>query len=328
MSSQKEESPRDPGDLVARKDQVTAEFGPWMVSNIRLGEGVHTKRDDWIGVGEFLVHAVTQAVSDLASKPLEHLRILDLACGEGGFSIELGLHGASVLGIEGRAANVEKARFAAEELGLDRVTFQLGDVRDWREEEIGRFDVVLCLGILYHLEAADAVHLIQRCHEVCDDILVIRSAVGLNPNVGITVNGTTYQGRKYGEDVRQNFASLKNATSFLPTRASLLNLLSDTGFTSVYEVRNPVVPEIDVLRDSVTLAAIRGRRAPYRSIPELDGVVSEMRWPERRGPSWLRSAALPEQGLYWRIRERLFHTVHKVIFESSRPIDAWRRHGR
>jgi len=314
----------DAADLRARKDELTAEHGAWMANNIHLGHGVHTRSNNWVGIGDLLVHAVTQAVADLTAKPLDQLRVLDLACGEGGFSIELGLHGASVLGIEGRTGNIEKARFAAEVLGLDRVTFQQGDVREWTEESIGRFDVVLCLGILYHLEATDAVNLIERCYGICEDVLVIRSAIGLTPNVGVSVNGRNYRGRRYGENVREQFASLDNPISFFPTRASLLNLLADTGFTSVYEVRNPVVPELDDFRDNVTLAAIRGHRAPFLSIPELDEALPELRRPDRRGPSWIWAAALPEQGIYWRLRERLFHTVRRTIWESQRPIESWR----
>jgi SAM-dependent methyltransferase len=280
--------------------------------------------DGFVGTGEFLVYSVVQAVADLVGKPLSDLRILDLGCQEGGYAIEFALHGAEVVGIEAREANIDKARARAAALGVDRVTFELGDVRDLTERRFGPFDVVLCLGIVYHLEARDAVRLIEDCFSLCDRLLVVRSAVGLSADFDEVVNGRRYRGRRYREDVRHLGASIDNEVSILPTRATLLNLLADVGFASVLEVRNPVVPGFDNLRDSVTYAAIRGERIPFRSAPELEVVAAGLRRPERRGPSWIWAAAHPQQGPYWRIRERLFHTVRDTLW-TRHPINVWRR---
>jgi SAM-dependent methyltransferase len=277
-----------------------------------------------VGTGEFLVYSIVQPVADLAGKPLGDLRILDLGCQEGGYAIELALHGAEVVGIEARQANIDKARASAAALGLDGVTFEVGDVRDLSERLLGRFDVVLCLGVLYHLGARDAVRLIEDCASLCDRLLVIRSAVGLSPDFDEVINGRRYRGRRYREDVQQLGASIDNEVSVLPTRASLLNLLADVGLSSVLEVRNPVVPGFDDIRDSVTYVAIRGDRLPFRSVPELDVVAAGFRRPERRGPAWIWAAANPQQGPYWRVRERVFHTVRDTLW-ARRPIDSWRR---
>jgi predicted RNA methylase len=315
----------DSGTIEARRDALIAEHGSWIAYNVSLAPGVYSMGDSRVGMAEFLVQSITQAVADLVGKPLDELRVLDLACHEGGFAIELGLHGAEVLGIEARPANIEKARFAAEVLGLDRVTFEIGDVRDLTEERLGRFDVVLCLGILYHLEAPDAVRLIERCFSLCDRIVVIRSAVGLSPDFDEYVGSRRYRGRRYREDVRHRGASIDNPTSIWPTRASLLNLLADVGFSSVLEVRNPFVPGLDDLRDSVTYVAVRGERATFRSVTDVNTILPELRRPERRGPSWIWAAADPQQGAYWRVRERVFHTVRNTLFASRRHIDDWRR---
>src|SRR5687768_12423016 len=48
------------------------------------------------------VRRVMQVCRDLASRPLDQLRILDVACGEGVYSIEAGLRGAQVLGVDAR----------------------------------------------------------------------------------------------------------------------------------------------------------------------------------------------------------------------------------
>jgi 2-polyprenyl-3-methyl-5-hydroxy-6-metoxy-1,4-benzoquinol methylase len=180
-------------NLEARRDEVIAEYGPWVAFNIDLGHGVHTIRAGEVGTPEFMVHAFTQIITDLAAKPLDQLRVLDLACHEGGYALELARHGATVVGIEGRRENVEKARFAADALRLDRATFIEDDVRNLALSIHGRFDVVLCLGIHYHLEGHDAIRLLERCFECCDHLAIIRTAIGLSVNADTKVGLHTYR---------------------------------------------------------------------------------------------------------------------------------------
>jgi hypothetical protein len=284
---------------------------------------VHTLAPGLVGTSEFMVHAFTQVVADLADKPLDQLRVLDLGCHEGGYSIELGRHGATVVGIEGRRENIQKARFAAEVLGLDGVTFFEDDVRNLSAATFGQFDVVLCLGILYHLEGQDAVRLLERCYECCEHFTVIRSAIGLSANAQTRVGAYTYGGRRYREDITQRGASRDNAVSILPSRVSLLNLLADIGFSSVLEICGPMVPGLESLRDSVSLVAVRGTRVPYRSVAGMDDLVPAMRRRERRGPSWLWQGAHPQQGVLWWARERVTHTFVRSAFSSRRPISEW-----
>jgi tRNA (mo5U34)-methyltransferase len=310
----------------ARRDSHVNEHGPF-VYNVRLAPGLFTTPNGDFGTGELLIHSVTQAVADVCRKPLEQLRVLDLGCHEGGYAVEFGLHGATVVGVEGRLKNVVKAQFIGETLGLQNVRFVHGDVRDISEDTLGRFDVVLCLGILYHLEAADAVRLLERCHSICDDVTVIRSAIGLSVNTKTVVDGHDYRGRLYREDVRAQGASLDNPSSILPSRASLLNLLSELGYTSVVEILNPAVPTQDDARDSITVAALKGAHVPFRSLPEMDSVLPLAR-PDRPGPAWLRAFAHPQQGVYWRVRERLLHSFERSVFGSRRPLKAWREMSR
>ncbi|MBC1220039.1 bifunctional 2-polyprenyl-6-hydroxyphenol methylase/3-demethylubiquinol 3-O-methyltransferase UbiG, partial [Nostoc sp. UCD120] len=83
------------------------------------------------------------------------MRILDLGCLEGLYSIGLALHGATVVGIEGREVNFQKAKFAKECLGLNNLEFIQDDVLNLSPEKYGYFDIVLCCGILYHLNVPE-----------------------------------------------------------------------------------------------------------------------------------------------------------------------------
>jgi 2-polyprenyl-3-methyl-5-hydroxy-6-metoxy-1,4-benzoquinol methylase len=55
---------------------------------------------------------------------------------------------ATVVGIEGREANIMKAEFARKALGLSNLRFVQSDVRKLSISNIGAFDVVLCWGLL------------------------------------------------------------------------------------------------------------------------------------------------------------------------------------
>ena len=70
---------------------------------MHLGEGVYTyeaDRPDFAKQAEALaqeLRAFLQTVADVVRRPLESLRVLDLACLEGLYGLEFALHGAEVV---------------------------------------------------------------------------------------------------------------------------------------------------------------------------------------------------------------------------------------
>lgn len=97
---------------------------------------------------------------------LASLRVLGLACLEGLYAVEFARQGARAVGIEGRDVNLEKVRFVKKALGLDNLDLHHDDVRNLSLEKYGEFDVVLCLGILYHLDAPDVFHFVESIGRV------------------------------------------------------------------------------------------------------------------------------------------------------------------
>lgn len=272
------------------RQEVISRFGPWTAYNIHLGEGVYTIAPGISGMAEQRVERIVRLVGDLAPRPLEELRVLDLGAYEGGFAVELARLGATVVAVEGREPHVEKARFAAHVLGLERLEVLHEDVRALGGLELAPFDVVLCLGVLYHLPAADVIRLVHDLARHCSGFAIVETQVGLSGRTRVEAGGREYRGLTYPEDVSEPGASLDNPESFWPTRASLLNLLADAGFTSVTECLVPAIPALDAYRDHVTLVAVPGDQ----------GTEAPERWPERLPP-----VAHPSQGLRHRLRERL-----------------------
>jgi tRNA (mo5U34)-methyltransferase len=152
-------------DEIRRKAEA---LGPWF-HNMDLG-GVWTAPDHFLGdypgvKFRGFAHALPE---DLTGKS-----VLDIGCNGGFYSIEMKKRGASrVLGIDFDEDYLAQARFAAEVTGHDIEFRQLSvyDVGALGE----RFDVVIFMGVLYHLRhpllALDLIH-----EHVAGDLLLYQS---------------------------------------------------------------------------------------------------------------------------------------------------------
>jgi SAM-dependent methyltransferase len=242
-----------------------------------------------------IVRRVVQATCDLARRPLAGLRVLDLACAHGAYSIELASRGAEVLGIEGREDWLALAHRGKQEASLSNVEFVQDDVRNLSRERYGEFDIVLCLGILYHLDAPDVFDLVHQVAEVCRDFAIVETHIATAPSLSREWRGRRYWGlsaHEHAADATREEklkalgASLDNERSFWLTQASLCNVLRHVGFTSVYDCRNPVANlyvgterRFSIWGNRVTLAAIKGQPVTLRVSPEATA-ESEVDWPE------------------------------------------------
>ena len=99
---------------------------------------------------------------------------LDVGCSSGFFSLKaMELGAASVLGVDSgeQARATEQAKFAAETLGL-RADFQTVSVYDL--PQLGRtFDVVLFMGVLYHLR--HPLLALESLRKVCSGTLILQT---------------------------------------------------------------------------------------------------------------------------------------------------------
>jgi tRNA (mo5U34)-methyltransferase len=156
----------DPGDDdLAQRIEALA---PWF-HNLRLG-GIETAPGHFLGdfprtKFERFAHAVPQ---DLAGKS-----VLDIGCNAGFYSLEMSRRGASrVLGIDHDEHYLRQARLAAEVEGMD-IEFRQLEVYD--VGALGeRFDVVIFMGVLYHLRhPLLALDLIRE--HVAGDMMIFQS---------------------------------------------------------------------------------------------------------------------------------------------------------
>jgi tRNA (mo5U34)-methyltransferase len=143
-------------------------LGPWF-HNIEL-DGVWTAPDHFLGNYPAVKW---QGFAGAIPADLTGRTVLDIGCNGGFYSIEMKRRGASrVLGVDFDDDYLAQARFAAQVTGLDIEFAKLSvyDVGALKE----RFDVVLFMGVLYHLRhpllALDLIH-----EHVARDLFVFQS---------------------------------------------------------------------------------------------------------------------------------------------------------
>jgi tRNA (mo5U34)-methyltransferase len=102
------------------------------------------------------------------------LRALDIGASDGFFSFELERRGATVLAIDHRPIDGHGFKIARDLLG-SKVQYEVANVYDLNPERFGKFDIVLFLGVLYHLR--NPILALDRIESVCKDRLWVESHV-------------------------------------------------------------------------------------------------------------------------------------------------------
>ena len=144
------------------------QLGPWF-HNMELS-GIPTAPDHFLGD---YPRVKWQRFAGSVPANLAGKSVLDIGCNAGFYSLEMKRRGAArVVGIDSDEAYLEQARFAAAVLGLEIEFAELSvyDIAALKE----RFDLVLFMGVLYHLRypllALDRVR-----EHVAGDLLVFQS---------------------------------------------------------------------------------------------------------------------------------------------------------
>jgi tRNA (mo5U34)-methyltransferase len=218
---------------MSRSEEIraaAAALGPWF-HNIDLG-GVMTAPDHFLGdyptvKWRRFAHAIP---ADLTGKS-----VLDIGCNGGFYAIEMKRRGAQrVLGLDFDADYLRQARFAAHTLG---VAIEFREMSVYDIARLGeRFDVVLFLGVLYHLRhPLLALDLIRE--HVVGDLFVCQSLQRGDP--GKTALSEDYPFSETAIFARPDFPHLSfiehryagdGTNWWIPNRACTAAMLRSAGF--------------------------------------------------------------------------------------------------
>ncbi len=178
---------------------------------------------------EFLNSARAEVVSRLLAElktPLNLQTAVDVGCGLGYFSALLSSHDLDVVGVDGRLQNVEEAQRRNPGIRISHHNAETGSLA-----ELGKFDLVFCFGLLYHLE--NPFLTIRTLQGITNGLLLIESVIfpGEDPIMAlIDENKYEDQGLSY--------------VAFYPTEACLIKMLYRAGLQHVYRfTQQPRHPE-------------------------------------------------------------------------------------
>lgn len=128
------------------QDEIDA-LAPWF-HNLHLPDGSQTAPDHFLG--DFPAYKWDELGSALP-EDLNGWEVLDIGCNAGFYAFELARRGARVTAIDSNSHYLKQARWAARQLGLaGRIEFRQKQVYELARDERS-FDLVLFLGVLYHL---------------------------------------------------------------------------------------------------------------------------------------------------------------------------------
>jgi SAM-dependent methyltransferase len=152
---------------------------------------------------------------------LDGKRVLDVGSGPGHFSGFYTSRGCQVIAVEGRPDNADEFRRRHR-----NVRVVVADVQTWDLRELGRFDVIHCLGLLYHLE--NPVAALRNMFRVCDGMLVLETIVmdAVAPHLAFADEPKTVNQALDGIGCR-------------PSPAFVVMALNRVGFKHVYGLAEP-----------------------------------------------------------------------------------------
>jgi tRNA (mo5U34)-methyltransferase len=218
------------------RDQIAArvrELGDWF-HNMNL-KGVQTAPDHFLGdypriQWERFSHVVPQS--------LRGKSVLDIGCNAGFYAIEMKKRGADrVVGVDTDEVYLAQARFAAQVHGVDvelrrMSVYEIGLLRE-------RFDLVIFMGVLYHLRhpllALDLLH-----RHVVRETLLFQSMLRGNPEIADLQGDYPFDERRVFDlpgfpklhFIERRYAG-DSTNWWIPNRACVEAMLRTAGFVIV-----------------------------------------------------------------------------------------------
>jgi FkbM family methyltransferase len=212
---------------------------------------------------------------------------LDAGCGPGFFAQVLNDCNLEVRGFDAREVNINQAR-----LRYPNIPFETRDIEDSSIAQLGVFDLVLCFGLLYHLESP--LRAIRHLRQLTGKVLLLESMCIPSKQSVVLLR----------EEPKSDDQSLTDL-AFYPSEECIVKMMHRAGFSSIY--RTLLLPDHEDFR--ATSESARRRTvlvASYEPI-DLPGLIPATESVETTDP-WARTSGLP----------RMSRLAKKSLREKSR----------
>ncbi len=191
---------------------------------------------------------------------------LDAGCGVGHFARRLHDWGYRVVGFDGREGNIIEARKR-----VPSAVFHCFDVEDPHVRQLEAFDLVLCFGLLYHLENPFAA--VRNLAAMTRHALILETIIapGDGPTAALV------------DEFRGQDQGLRHL-ALIPTQLTFTKMLYRSGFAHVYQVRD--LPDHDDFRASPTEHQKRTMLVALRQSVNQPGLITLADHRERWSNLW------------------------------------------
>jgi tRNA (mo5U34)-methyltransferase len=151
-------------------------FYPFTLPNGQTVPSAHQHQLD-------LIHSTrTQMLSDFIKQHFQlptknNLAAIDLACHQGWFSSQLvNLGFENVLATDTRENHIADAELIFKALSqTEKIRTLQSDVHSLNADALGQFDLVLCFGLIYHLE--NPIGALRKAHALCKNVCLIETQI-------------------------------------------------------------------------------------------------------------------------------------------------------
>ncbi len=219
-------------------------------------------------------HAIAQLLESFRQNGYELKTAADIGCGVGRFSSLLQTERFQILAIDGRPENLAEARRRC-----PGIEFRVYDAEDQALQSLGTFDLVLFLGIFYHLE---------------NPFVALRNLFAMTGRIAI-LEGICHPSDEPILSVRDEGPTEDQGlrhVALYPSENGLIKLLYRTGFSFVYRLRVPPAhPEYRAssLRKQNRTMVVASRVSLSSNLLELavEPVTDPDPWANRNSPAAL-----------------------------------------
>jgi len=302
----------------AKEEQISALGGPAAaLSELGVGSWFHSfELSDGTLIPGNKTLGVLKAEFDAVFAPLtlDGQSVLDVGAWNGAFSFEAKRLGAPhVLATDlytwahPSFRGFEKFLYVRKDSGLD-IDYRVLDTHQIRRDVVGEFDVVLFLGVFYHLQ--DPITVIASIAEVATSWLIVETHLDLDDVSHPAMR--YYPAAELAEDPTNWWG---------PNQQCVERLLTTAGFSEIHFTRNPFHP----LRGIFHARRTDGSAVGWRSIPSATSAVRDQKEPSpvsagATDVGWLDALGSHIGRAYRRFRPRTDWTSREVATALYRGI--------
>ncbi len=186
-----------------------------------------------------------KALAPLAAAGWNRLSVVDVACHQGYFSTHVARKGCrEVVAVDARSEHVADTTLMAGVYGLSNLRAVEGDIATLDAHALGTFDVVLMLGLLYHVE--NPVGALRLARALARRACVIETQVTPNMTGVVDWGACTFQRQMVGsfaliDETDETHAPEASTTGIClcPSYEALVFVLHKVGFTRVERIAPP-----------------------------------------------------------------------------------------